>query len=91
VERDKAQLLVKDAALTNKELSASAKLCSDKVALLAEQGRENSTDIGRMLSMLASVGAANRKALAAYVPDPTKTACENAEAELAKFRARRGQ
>lgn len=91
LQRDQNALLVKDAALTNQKMADAAKICSDSVQELADSGAVTAVDVQKILQQIRGIGKQNKEALAAYRPDPNKTACENATDELTKFKARRGR
>lgn len=61
------------------------------IQTLAEQGQANQSEVAAILLGLSRSTAGVRAQLRAFTPDPSKTDCENAAAELKKFKIERGR
>lgn len=61
------------------------------IAALAVSGSKDKADAAKVLRELQMLFGGIRGTLDAYKPDPAKTDCQNAAAEVAGFRAERGR
>lgn len=77
-------------ATTNKSLAASVDRCNASVEELKTTGDATVAMLAPLLRQLGMIGKDVKTQLNAFKPDNTKSDCENAKAELQKFRAMRG-
>lgn len=82
-----AKANVETIATVNKSLAISVDRCNASVDALAQTGKQTQEDVGKVLRQLGAVGANVKAQLGAFKPDANKSDCENAKAELQKFKA----
>lgn len=79
------------AATANRAMAGAVDRCNASIETVRAQGQQTQQALSPILQRLGVIGKDVQKQLGAYKPDPKKSDCENAKAELQLFRQERGR